>query len=404
MAQTLGDLPVGAKVKAENSKWYGQDLIFRKLGEGHSQDPTDSIILQTNDIITVRCFDAMEPSNSAYSRRSEGNNRYLYSNLLQWLNSDAGAGEWWTAQHEADMPPNSGNVWKNSVTPVNPYATQVGFMNDFTDDFKNSLLTVTKRTAKASTDAGGYEDVQSKFFLLSTTEVGLENENNIAEGELYSLFSDLSKRIMAVTTKCANNTVGADSLTTGEAWYWWLRTPRYNYSNQVRLVMDDGTLGYGSAFNGRYGIAPACAMSKNQKVSNTVDEDGCYTLIYEQTVDKPTMLTTSYKVTKSEITPKLDGYDSSTMTLSGDTSATNIGFYTLSITPKEGYTWSDDSSIDPVDFAWDIYDVGVIKQNNVVYGDTSELESRIEDITEMLGNFNNNVSIEVKNNVLTINK
>ena len=29
MAQTLGDLPVGAKVKAEGSLWYGKDLIFR---------------------------------------------------------------------------------------------------------------------------------------------------------------------------------------------------------------------------------------------------------------------------------------------------------------------------------------------------------------------------------------
>ena len=105
MSQTLGDLPVGAKVKAKDSKWYGKDLIFRKLGAGHSQDPADSVILQTNDIITVRCFDAKEPNNSDSNRKNYGNNRYLYANLLQWLNSDAGANAWYTAKHTADQKP-----------------------------------------------------------------------------------------------------------------------------------------------------------------------------------------------------------------------------------------------------------------------------------------------------------
>lgn len=379
MAQTLGDLPVGAKVKAENSKWYGQDLIFRKLGEGHSQDPADSVILQTNDIITVRCFDAAEPTNSNSNRKSYGNNRYLHSNLLQWLNSDAGANTWYTAQHTADQAPDSANVRQ----AVNPYDTQAGFMNGFTTDFKNSLLTVTKRTVKNTvTDGGGYEDVQSKFFLLSTTEVGFVN--SIAEGSMYSLFSDSSKRIMVPTTECANNSVGY-TITAGAAWYWWLRTPYPSNSISVQSVNADGILYDNDAYRGYFGVAPACAISKDQKVSDTVDEDGCYTLIYgPKIIDKPTMSTTSYKATKSEITPKLDGYDSSTMILSGDTSATDIGFYTLSITPKEGCVWSDDSSADPVDFEWDIYDVGVIKRNNIVYGDTSELENRIkklEDVT-----------------------
>lgn len=27
------------------------------------------------------------------------------SALRQWLNSDAGAGQWWTPQHDFDMPP-----------------------------------------------------------------------------------------------------------------------------------------------------------------------------------------------------------------------------------------------------------------------------------------------------------
>jgi hypothetical protein len=129
-------------------------------------------------------------------------------------------------------------------------------MNGFTTDFKNSLLTVTKRTAKNTvTDGGGYEDVQSKFFLLSTTEVGLANENNVAEGELYSLFNDATKRIMVPTTECANNSVGY-AITAGSAWNWWLRTPNSGNSNNVRNVNTDGSLNNNNAFNGNNGLAP----------------------------------------------------------------------------------------------------------------------------------------------------
>ena len=306
MAQTLNDLPVGAKVKARDSKWYGKDLIFRKLGAGHSQDPANSVILQTNDIISVRCFDAKEPNNSNNDRKNYGNNRYLHSNLLSWLNSDAGASAWYSAKHTADQAPDSANVWQNSGVAVNPYDTQAGFMNGFTADFKNSLLTVTKRTAKNTvTDGGGYEDVQSKFFLLSTTEVGLANENDIAEGELYSLFSDSSKRIMVPTTECANNSVGY-TITAGSAWYWWLRTPYSSHSGIVRFVNTGGTLGSNNAFYGNGGLAPACAISKTQKVSDTVDADGCYVLLYNQApeIDTETALgehnapfSISYKIT-----------------------------------------------------------------------------------------------------------
>lgn len=45
------------------------------------------------------CFDATEPSNGNSDRRNYGNNRYIYSNLRQWLNSPAAAGQWYTAQH-----------------------------------------------------------------------------------------------------------------------------------------------------------------------------------------------------------------------------------------------------------------------------------------------------------------
>ena len=79
----------------------------------------------TNQIIKLLCFDAKESANGNSDRRNYGNNRYIYSNLRQWLNSDAAAGQWYTAQHSADAPPSSANVWDG----YNPYNTIAGFLN-----------------------------------------------------------------------------------------------------------------------------------------------------------------------------------------------------------------------------------------------------------------------------------
>lgn len=49
-------------------------------------------------------YDAKEPLNSVTDRQSYGNNRYIYSNIHQWLNSVAASG-WFAKQHTADQAP-----------------------------------------------------------------------------------------------------------------------------------------------------------------------------------------------------------------------------------------------------------------------------------------------------------
>ena len=48
--------------------------------------------------------------------------------------------------------------------------------------FVAELMETTLTVVKSSTDGGSYETFKAKMFLASTTEVGLANENNIAEG------------------------------------------------------------------------------------------------------------------------------------------------------------------------------------------------------------------------------
>ena len=82
--------------------------------------------------------------------------------------------------HSYDAPPNNANVWSN----YNEYDTEAGFLSNFEADFRKAILDAVIRVAKnTATDGGGYEDITRKVFLLSNTEVGLSNENGVAEGD-----------------------------------------------------------------------------------------------------------------------------------------------------------------------------------------------------------------------------
>lgn len=131
MPRLLSSLPVGSLVKDAESKYYGAPIIWKVMEHGHTGDPTGSSALVTEKIISLKAFDAQEPNNSNSDRKSYGNNRYLYANLLQWLNSDASAGKWYTVQHSADHAPDSA-----SYVTHNPYSAEAGFLSGFSETLK----------------------------------------------------------------------------------------------------------------------------------------------------------------------------------------------------------------------------------------------------------------------------
>jgi hypothetical protein len=270
MAKKLSDLAAGSLIKDTGATYYGAPIVWRVMEHGHTGDPDGSTAVIADKIISIKAFDAKEPNNSNSSRQSYGNNRYLYSNLLQWLNSDAEAGKWYSAQHSADQAPSS-----TSYVSYNPYSDEAGFLNGFSEQMKAALLTVTKRTAKNTvTDGGGYEDVSSKVFLLSKTEVGHSNENSIEEGSLYTIFTDNASRIAYPTAEAAAHSTYSVSATS--AWYWWLRTPYASSANGVRSVYTDGTSNYRIAYNGYYGVRPALCILSSISLSDEPDADGAY--------------------------------------------------------------------------------------------------------------------------------
>ncbi len=278
MAKLLKNLPSGAKVKDTLTTYNGKPIIFTVMEHNHAGDPDNSTALITEKIITLKCFDAIEAGNSDSNRKQYGNNRYLYSNLRQWLNSDKAAGAWYSAQHSADASPTNANVWSN----YNEYDQEKGFLANFSTQLKEQLLTVTKRTAKNTvTDGGSYEDVSQKIFLLSNTEVGLANENNIVEGSIYDYFKTASNRIAYPTAEAVSKSEYTNtSLSASQPWWWWLRTPYASYSYFARSVHTDGSLNYLRAYRGCRGVRPACVVSSSILVSDAADTDGAYTIIW----------------------------------------------------------------------------------------------------------------------------
>lgn len=287
MAQKLSNLALKSKVKF--GSLYGKPIVWMIADKNHSGYPANSVTLVTNQIIKMLCFDAKEPSDSDFNRKNYGNNRYIYSNIRQWMNSLSYAASWYTPKHSSDAPPSASNVWASSNVAVNPYQDGIGFLDGFSANERNALLNTTITVGKSSTDGGGTETCVDNIFLLSCTEVGLTGDHVC--GSRLAVFSDNTSRKATVTAECVANSNYPDNPSSGGTWNYSLRDAYAASSFNVRHVNTDGKLGSGYAFNGGYGFRPACNLSSDLLVSDSTDSDGCYTIIYNQSPTTPSSIT-----------------------------------------------------------------------------------------------------------------
>ena len=125
-------------------------------------------------------------------------------------------------------------------------------------DSLNDTITV----AKSSTDGGGSEQITRKVRLLTMTEVGLGNENGIAEGTQWPLFTDNNSRLAYPTAEAVSKSEYTSSnLNASSPWWWWLLTPSAGYANGVRGVFSDGSLNWSDAYRGYRGVRPALFLA-----------------------------------------------------------------------------------------------------------------------------------------------
>ena len=269
----LSALPVGAVVnfgRHQVNNEIAWRIPWRIVAKNHNGYPSNSVTLMANNIVDLRAFDAAEPNNPDSSRQNYGNNNWRHSNLRLWLNSSAGAGSWYSAQHSKDHAPDtSAGVWNANTQ----YSARPGFLHNFSAAERNLLMSTTLKTVNNTvTDGGGSYTTADKIFLPSETEVGLGNENNIAEGATFAYFANSNSRIAIVQEEAyiaSLSTSKPDSLTS--SWYYWLRTPLVGSSNYVRYVNTDGSLNYHYACNGYYGVRPCLNLPASTVVTKFRD-------------------------------------------------------------------------------------------------------------------------------------
>lgn len=183
---------------------------------------------------------------NATERNAYGSNYWKESAARQMLNSKAAAGSVWAPQNKWDMPPS----WRT---------TQEGFLKGLDPELVSVIGRVKKRTGlngwERTLMSVNYEDTDELVWMPSFSEVYFGKQtygSQVDEGGPYSFYKDYSDLATAGT--------GADTnrikLLSGNARYWWLRSPYPSYASLVYYVLPTGASNYNGA-NYSYGLAPA---------------------------------------------------------------------------------------------------------------------------------------------------
>lgn len=233
----LSSLASGTKVKL--GKWNNTDLQWKVARD--TSDQSIRLVLEPTSVSLLgnKMYDNKEPSNSDTNRRNYGNNRYIYSNIHQWLNSDGAAGSWYTAQHSADAAPD--------------YSSQAGFLSGWSENHIAALDRATLTVSRSSTDGGGTETFVARVALISTTELGLQSGTGGGRLDIFNSDGDRS---------------------TGK--YYWTRTPYPSFSISAYPVTSAGALNYVYGVFSAYGVRPLCIPVSTALVSLEMDDDNCY--------------------------------------------------------------------------------------------------------------------------------
>lgn len=287
----LGDMPVGTLVRVSGNTI--EDINWKIADQNHPGYPENSTTLITDKAIRIMPADAKEPDNREGSRYVAGNNRYILSNIHQWLNSDAAEDQWYTLTHEYDKPPIPEYIYDG----YNSYKDWSGFLKMLNPSFVKKLLVTSlkvgipdyKETPKT------YDTFNAKMFLASGTEVGFVHHRiPSGEGSRLKLFHDNDSRYAYPSEECLQhaewNGTGSSHMETTKPIPWRLRSPYYSSGTQFcgvtdHLVDTDGIVSnfyVDDAYSGLcYSIRPLCNISADTLLNPNPNPDGSYNIVWE---------------------------------------------------------------------------------------------------------------------------
>lgn len=196
------------------------DSTYTELTEG-----TD---YQVGDLIPAATY---YEKNLVTNTNMYGNNSFSQSNLLQWANSDGNANSWFIPQTIWDL--------------CGSLQTKNGFLKYLDKDFLSIVKDAKLINANPVSTGGGSYTINSKFWLLSISQVFNSNNNNVKENEKLSWFTDDDKRMKKLIN--GNNAA------------WWLRSISADTLNYGRIVNSLGIASY-NYVSSSYGVSLACII------------------------------------------------------------------------------------------------------------------------------------------------
>ena len=263
MAQFLSNLPNRALIKFgkhQVGSETAQPIVWMVADKNHKGYPSNSVTLITEKIIDLRAYDASEADDSD-EEYYYGNYTYKLSNIHQWLNSNASAGNWYSAAHADDRPPS--------------YKTRPGFLYNFTPDERLALLPTTIALQPIYTPGTSTESIVAKVFLPSAYEIFGKYAMSDNSSQ-FSCFLSGSKSAVLTEQAYTNTTSSSKPETISNIWQYMTRTYYrpllYGIFSSVEAMSDRPN-------KENWGVRPVVNLAANTKISDTPDSDGCYTFL-----------------------------------------------------------------------------------------------------------------------------
>jgi len=261
--------------------YYGKPILWRCV----DIDENGPLML-SDKIICLKAFDGKGTNTSGshgrgyyisgqqgYYRRNYGSSYWADSNIRDWLNSSASAGN---VTWSCGNAPTSSNMWSG----YNAYNNEAGFLTNFTQSERSAMKTVTQKslldgyehsTGSSNTRNSNYhqysnnissvvqnyataysEQVTDTMFLLDVKQINEVYNNRSILGNDYYIGTPTAEAV-------ANSEYKTSSLTSTTRWWSWLRSPYADdiLSCGVRGVNSDGSVDIYSAYDGDGGVRPA---------------------------------------------------------------------------------------------------------------------------------------------------
>ena len=181
---------------------------------------------------------------NAISRVVYGYNRWSQSALRQWLNSDAAAGAWWSAQNDWDRPPTVA-------------ATLRGFLAGYEESVKTHFKPIKVVTVACDADSNAEDVTYDRVFLSSLEQMYCVPQFSGKEGDYWEYYKRLLGRTSpAPTAQTYARLIKYAINATTSAQYCWRRSAYRNSAIGAWLVYSSGSVTSNYAY-----FAVRCAPS-----------------------------------------------------------------------------------------------------------------------------------------------